>query len=82
MADPKIADTKPMKIEEEAGKEYYWCACGQSQNQPYCDGSHAGTEFEPMCVEPDSSGRAFLCTCKHTETPPYCDGTHKKFRGK
>ena len=44
---PKIAQKAPYPIEVEAGKSYFWCACGESKNQPFCDGSHKGTSFTP-----------------------------------
>lgn len=79
MADPIIADNKPVPVQLNAGEEQYWCACGQSQNQPFCDGSHAGTEFTPVAFSPEEDGEAYLCACKRTGTPPYCDGTHAQF---
>ena len=75
MDKPKIADTKPKQVQLEAG-EHYWCACGLSSNQPYCDGSHAGTKFSPKEFTVDEPGEAHLCMCKHTANPPFCDGTH------
>jgi pyruvate oxidase len=77
MTQPRIADTRPAAVEVEAGKTYYWCACGRSQNQPFCDGSHAGSEFEPLAFTPDESGKQFLCQCKRSGKPPLCDGSHK-----
>ena len=81
MADPKIADRKPIKVDLEAG-DHYWCSCGGSSNQPYCDGSHAGSEFKPMQFTAEEAGEAYLCMCKHTKNPPYCDGTHAKLDDK
>ena len=78
MAKPDIADNKPIAVRLEAGEEHYWCACGRSQNQPFCDGSHRGTEFTPMGFKAEEDGEAWLCMCKHTSNPPYCDGTHAK----
>ena len=75
MDTPKIADVKPKQADLEK-KEYYWCACGLSNNQPFCDGSHAGTGFSPKSFTPDEPGEAYLCMCKQTANPPYCDGTH------
>lgn len=77
MSEPKIADNKPIKVELEKGKEKYWCACGLSNNQPFCDGSHRTTSITPIKFIPEKTGEAFLCMCKHTKNPPYCDGTHK-----
>lgn len=78
MSKPTIADTKPIPVNLEAGEEYYWCACGRSQNQPFCDGSHRGTDFTPLDFTAEETGEAWLCMCKHTGNPPYCDGTHAK----
>ncbi len=76
MAEPIIANNAPTPVSLNAGEEYYWCACGQSQNQPFCDGSHAGTEFTPKAFTAESDGEAYLCACKRTGNPPFCDGTH------
>lgn len=75
--NPVIADRKPRQVNLEAGREYYWCACGRSKNQPFCDGSHAGTDFSPKPFTPSSSGTADLCMCKRTQNAPFCDGSHK-----
>jgi len=78
MTKPRIAATSPIAVSLQAGKEYWWCACGRSKDQPFCDGSHQGTGFSPVSFKPEQSGEAWLCRCKHTGTPPYCDGTHKR----
>ncbi|HAG82679.1 MAG TPA: cytochrome C551 [Cyanobacteria bacterium UBA11162] len=77
MSTPIIADKKPAVLELEPGT-YYWCSCGQSQNQPFCDGSHQGTEFTPLVFEQTEKKRVALCNCKHTGNPVYCDGAHSK----
>ena len=77
MSTPHIADKKPVVIELEP-KTYYWCSCGQSQKQPFCDGSHQGSEFTPLAFEQTEKKKVALCNCKHTSNPPYCDGTHSK----
>jgi methylamine---glutamate N-methyltransferase subunit C len=81
MPQPKIAARTPIAVELRAGKEYFWCSCGRSRNQPFCDGSHEGTEFTPLAFTPDEDGEAYLCRCKHTGAPPYCDGSHSRLDG-
>ncbi|HHK74895.1 MAG TPA: CDGSH iron-sulfur domain-containing protein [Rhizobiales bacterium] len=77
MPEVKIAARIPSLQKLEAGKEYWWCACGRSKTQPFCDGSHEGTGFEPLKVTVEQSRNYALCQCKHTKTPPFCDGSHK-----
>ncbi|WP_428612142.1 glutamate synthase-related protein [Shewanella sp.] len=79
MTKPVIADNKPKKVELTKGKEYYFCVCGRSNSQPFCDGSHKGTGLTPKAFTPEDTGEAYLCACKHTGNAPYCDGTHKQF---
>jgi CDGSH-type Zn-finger protein len=76
--NPTIAQKSPFPVEVTEGKSYFWCACGQSKRQPFCDGSHKGTEFEPVKYTADSSKKVFFCGCKHSSKPPLCDGTHAK----
>ena len=73
---PIIAATFPKKVELEAGKEYYWCRCGKSASQPFCDGSHAGTGITPLKFTAEKTGYAMLCQCKSSANAPFCDGTH------
>ena len=77
MAEPVIAQKAPYPVAVEAGKTYFWCACGRSATQPFCDGSHKGTGFTPVQYTAAASGTTYFCGCKHTATPPLCDGTHK-----
>jgi CDGSH iron-sulfur domain-containing protein 3 len=76
MNEPTVASKKPSVLELEAGT-YYWCACGQSANQPYCDGSHKGTGFTPVSFTVEAKKRVALCNCKRTANGPFCDGAHK-----
>lgn len=80
MDKPVIAQKKPIQVELEKGKNYYWCACGRSKKQPFCDGSHKGTSFKPLKFTVDEDIKAYLCACKHTKNPPYCDGTHETLK--
>ena len=78
MSDPEIAQKSPFAVEVQEGKTYFWCACGKSSKQPFCDGSHSGSEFSPVAWKADKSGRKFFCGCKRTDKKPFCDGTHSK----
>lgn len=75
-AEPQIAQKSPYAVEVAAGKAYAWCACGRSQNQPFCDGSHAGTGLAPKRYKPEESGTVYFCGCKQSGDKPLCDGTH------
>ena len=75
MDKPKCAEAAPVRCELEAGT-YWWCACGLSQKQPFCDGSHKGTGFVPTKLELTAPKRVMLCQCKATQKAPYCDGSH------
>jgi len=74
---PRIAQTSPYRMEVEAGKSYWWCACGKSGNQPFCDGSHKGSGFSPMEFKAEESGTVSFCGCKRSSKQPRCDGTHR-----
>jgi CDGSH-type Zn-finger protein len=76
MSDPKRADNKPFVIERLEEGTYYWCACGKSNSQPYCDGSHQGSEFSPKEVVIGKARNVAYCMCKLTKTAPFCDGSH------
>ena len=77
MDEPLIAQKEPYRDEVEAGKAYWWCACGQSKAQPFCDGSHKGTAFSPLKYQAERTGPVWFCGCKRTKSPPTCDGSHK-----
>jgi CDGSH-type Zn-finger protein len=76
MSDPVIAQEFPYFEDVVEGKTYMWCACGKSQKQPYCDGSHNGTTFEPQKYVADKTGRVMMCGCKRSKKGAICDGTH------
>ncbi|HIP07916.1 MAG TPA: glutamate synthase, partial [Mariprofundaceae bacterium] len=79
MDKPVVADNKPAKVNLKKGETYHFCACGRSKNQPFCDGSHAGTSFKPKAFVAEEDGDAYLCACKHSRNTPFCDGSHKQF---
>ncbi|HMP74477.1 MAG TPA: CDGSH iron-sulfur domain-containing protein [Kiritimatiellia bacterium] len=76
MSKPEIAGRNPICEEMKPGT-YWWCSCGKSQSQPFCDGSHKGSEFQPFEVEVVEERSVAWCACKRTGTPPFCDGSHK-----
>ena len=76
MEKSQVAAKRPCVLAVAAGT-YYWCACGRSKTQPYCDGSHQGTGLEPLEVTIAAPQTAAFCACKQTKTPPFCDGSHK-----
>jgi CDGSH-type Zn-finger protein len=76
MAEPQSPQKTPYGVDVEQGKTYYWCACGRSNNQPFCDGSHQGSEFTPVAYTAEQSAKVFFCGCKKTGNKPVCDGTH------
>ncbi len=77
MSEPVVAQKGPFAVEIEAGKDYYWCACGRSAKQPFCDGSHRVTEFAPKRFTAETSGQVYLCGCKRSKNAPFCDGSHR-----
>ncbi|HEY1311787.1 MAG TPA: CDGSH iron-sulfur domain-containing protein [Pseudolabrys sp.] len=78
MSEPDIGGRAPLPIDVVAGETYWWCACGRSRSQPFCDGSHKPTDFTPMEWTAPATKRVFFCTCKRTKTMPLCDGSHLK----
>ena len=77
----KVTNLRPLALDVESGKQYAWCSCGRSKNQPLCDGSHVGTDHLPVIFKADESKTVYLCGCKKTGHKPFCDGTHQMFDG-
>lgn len=75
--EPMVARTSPCAVQVEKDQSYTWCACGRSQSQPFCDGSHQGTGLTPVRYTATRDEWLWFCGCKHSKTPPFCDGTHK-----
>ncbi len=80
MTEPNVPQRAPYVLEVQPGT-YAWCACGRSENQPYCDGSHASTDFLPVVEKVGETKTLAWCGCKHTGNPPFCDGTHATLGG-
>lgn len=78
MSQPVVAAKTPFPLEVEAGKTYWWCSCGLSKSQPFCDGSHKPTTFTPLKFEATKSEKVWFCGCKQSAKAPFCDGTHNK----
>ncbi len=78
MSTAEIPQKAPYPVDVEAGKKYFWCACGKSDNQPFCDGSHQDTEFTPQTYTAEEAKTVYFCGCKQTGNAPLCDGTHSK----
>jgi CDGSH iron-sulfur domain-containing protein 3 len=75
--NPEIGGRQPIPITVEANKSYWWCACGRSKSQPFCDGSHKATSFSPIEFKAATSGQVWFCACKRSAKKPMCDGSHK-----
>ena len=78
MTKGQRAGNSAIAVEVEKGKSYYWCACGKSKNQAFCDGSHKGTEFNSVVYKAEETKKKFFCSCKQTDNQPFCDGSHNK----
>jgi len=76
MTSPAIAQKGPYLVKVEAGRTYFWCACGLSRNQPFCDGSHKRTDLVPLSYVAEETKTVEMCGCKHSGTKPFCDGSH------
>lgn len=77
MSEPVIAQKSPIPVEVKAGQTYYWCSCGKSASQPFCDGAHKESDFAPKPYTAEKDGTAYFCGCKHSGNGALCDGTHK-----
>jgi len=77
MRNPTIAQKVPYPVSVETGKTYFWCSCGNSTNQPFCDGSHKGSEFSPTRYTAEKDATVYFCGCKHSQNGALCDGSHK-----
>jgi CDGSH-type Zn-finger protein len=78
MSEAVIAQKSPYAVEVKAGETCFWCRCGRSQQQPFCDGSHKSTDLTPMKYVAEADKKLYFCGCKRTTTPPLCDGSHNK----
>lgn len=78
MTQPIRASNTPFAVKVEAGKDYWWCACGQSKTQPFCDGTHKGSGFSPVKYSATESNEVYFCGCKASAKRPLCDGSHNK----
>ena len=78
MSTGKATQSEPYRVEVEAGKTYYWCQCGLSSKQPFCDGSHKDSEFSPVAYEAEETQKIAFCGCRKSSNTPLCDGTHRK----
>ena len=78
MAEPVAAQKSPYMVTVETGKKYFWCACGRSSKQPFCDGSHSGTGLAPVMYQAEASKDVYFCGCKASGKKPFCDGSHQQ----
>jgi len=78
MTKGQNAGNRPIAVDVEKDKSYYWCSCGKSAKQPFCDGSHKGTDFTPLAYKAEETKKMFFCACKQTNNQPFCDGSHNK----
>ncbi len=76
MSEAKATQPAPYAVEVKSGQSYWWCACGRSATQPFCDGSHEGTGILPVEYIAQKEGTVWFCGCRRTAGPPLCDGSH------
>lgn len=76
MSKPEVPQAAPYPVDVKTGRTYWWCACGRSRRQPFCDGSHTGTSFTPTEYRAEKDKTIFFCGCKNTKREPVCDGSH------
>ncbi len=76
MSKPVIVQKAPFPIDVTSGQKLFWCSCGKSEKQPFCDGSHQGSEFTPIAFEADADKTLYFCGCKHSKNGAFCDGSH------
>ena len=76
MEKPVVAQKGPYAVDVTAGEKYFWCACGRSAKQPFCDGTHQGSGLAPVMHVAEKTGTVYFCGCKATESTPFCDGSH------
>ncbi len=76
---PEFGGRRSIRVAVEAGKSYWWCACGRSKSQPFCDGSHTVTRFRPIEFKAEKSEDVWFCACKRSNKKPFCDGSHKQY---
>ncbi len=77
MTLPHCAQASPYEVDLQEGQKIFWCTCGLSDSQPFCDGQHKGTGLKSLCYTADATKKVWLCGCKQTKTPPFCDGSHE-----
>jgi len=77
MAEPTVGGTAPIAIDVQAGRSYFWCSCGKSKRQPFCDGAHKGSEFTPTEYKATETTKVWFCACKRSAKGVLCDGSHK-----
>ena len=79
MENSKNFQKGPYKVTVKKDRTYFWCACGLSKKQPFCDGSHKKeNKYQSVKYLAEDDKEMFFCGCKKTNHPPFCDGSHSK----